>query len=196
MKNPISVVLSLGLLLLVSSCQSYRATTYDFPRPVDTTDKPINPQVKKTYELNGIFLDNQFDGARLNDVNQAGDCIEVVIEPENKPINPSAYYAFKIWSSEPRSICLQFKYPEEAYHRYWPKLSHDGNQWTLIDSSLIQVAADTSTAKLKLELSQDTLWVAAQELYTSTKVKAWCQLKFVNRNDKSTKQTHNIREHS
>ena len=56
-------------ILIFSSCKSYQAKTYDFPKPVDTTDKPIERQTKKQYSFpqQGVYADNLFDGARLND---------------------------------------------------------------------------------------------------------------------------------
>ena len=63
------IFLYLFLVLLLPACKSYEAKTYDFPKPVDTTTRPITLQTKKVYELpDGIYADNQFDGARLNNI--------------------------------------------------------------------------------------------------------------------------------
>ena len=68
--------LSLFLLILtLTACKTWEAQSYDFPKPVDTTDKAIQLQDKKVYEITskGIYADNQFDGARLNDFQWLND---------------------------------------------------------------------------------------------------------------------------
>ena len=75
-------------ILIFSSCKSYQAKTYDFPKPVDTTDKPIERQTKKQYSFpqQGVYADNLFDGARLNDFKFIQeDLYQATISPENFP---------------------------------------------------------------------------------------------------------------
>ncbi len=165
------------ILLFFYGCRSYQATTFDFPNPVDTTTKPITPQEKKVYQPVGqnVFAHNQFDGARLNDFQWVQkDTFRVTISPENQPINNSAYYAFKLWSTIPQSIILELNYTE-GNHRYPPKISLDGENWQRMDSTKTRLASDSVNAYLQIPVSPDTLWVAAQELQTSTHIKQWCQ---------------------
>ena len=168
------------LTFFLFQCGSYKAKPYDFPRPVDTNTKPISYQEKRIYALEkeGIYADNRFDGARLNGFKNNGDTIQVTIEAENQPINPSPYYAFKIWSDKTQEILLELNYPK-GRHRYLPKISKDGQKWAPIHSSRFRLAADSVNAYLTLSLSEDTLWIAAQELHTSADVKAWCMEKAV-----------------
>ncbi len=58
----------------------------------------------------------------------------MIINPENAPINNSAYYAFKTWSETPKPFYFKFQYPKGYKHRYIPKLKVDNN-WSIIDSS-------------------------------------------------------------
>jgi len=54
---------------------------------------------KKVYEIKekGISASNKFLGSRLNGIVKDNDStINVVIRPENKPINKSQYYSFKV----------------------------------------------------------------------------------------------------
>lgn len=165
------------LLLIFFGCRSFEAVTYDFPTPVDTTTKPIELQIKKVYhpDNQGVFADNQFDGARLNDFQYKGDSSFVAtISPENQPINNSAYYGFKLWANNSRTIDLELNYIG-GKHRYFPKLSSDGVHWTEIDSSQFRFDTDSINAFINLELSPDTLWVCAQELQTSSHVINWCK---------------------
>lgn len=157
-------------------CRTYEAQPYDFPRPVDTNSRPIELQDKKTYviEGQGVFANNTFDGARLNFFEHvSGNKYRATISPENMPINPSPYYAFKIWSNNPTAIQLELNYTD-GKHRYAPKISTDGQQWELLDPKKVTMTTDSINATLALDISRDTLWVAAQEIQNSTHVKNWC----------------------
>ena len=167
------------LLLVILSCRStYTAKPYDFPKPVDTKTKAISLQEKKVYSLQkeGVSADNLFDGARLNNFQHLSqDTFQATISPENKPINLSAYYAFRLWSSTPKDIVVELNYTY-GFHRYPPKISKDGKNWQVIDSLQVQLATDSINAFVRLSLNTDTLWVAAQELQTSADVTQWCQV--------------------
>lgn len=171
------IFLYLLLVLLVPACKTYEAKTYDFPKPVDTTTRPITLQTKKTYALpDGIYADNLFDGARLNNIERtAANKLRADIDPENTPINRSPYYAFRLWSDDALTVELELNY-SYSRHRYPPKISRDGETWELLPEDKLTLAADSVNAFLQLELSSDTLWVAAQELQTSKHVQQWCEI--------------------
>jgi hypothetical protein len=144
-----------------------------FITPVDTTTKSIERQTKQTYQLKdiGVFASNDFDGARLNGFIKENDStVTVVINPENTPINNSAYYAFKTWSTTPKTFYFKFQYPEGYNHRYIPKLKIENN-WSILDSSLI--FKKDSIVTIKLNLSKEPILVAAQEIESSLDVKRW-----------------------
>ena len=166
-------------IILFSSCKSYQAKTYDFPKPVDTTDKPIEVQTKKQYSFpqQGVYADNLFDGARLNDFKFIkDDLFQATTSPENSPINNSAYYAFRIWSDVSKTIQVELNYTKHA-HRYPPKISRDGINWTALDSNMVQLSTDSVNVFLTVEINSDTLWIAAQEVQNTTHVKQWCEEK-------------------
>jgi len=161
------------LFLTVSACSSSKLKTFEFPEPVDTATRKINYQEKKVYTVTNVFADNEFDAARLNDFTQLNDSTyQVTILPENEPINQSSYYAFRIWSKHPQQVYVKLYYPT-ASHRYIPKLSHDGNIWKPIDSTAYQLIDSAQNALLKLNISTEKLWVAAQELKTSKEAIDW-----------------------
>ena len=149
---------------------------------VSTLTKPIQYQLKKTFDLgNGIYCSNDFDGARLNGVVLTNDTlVSALITPENTPINGSPWYAFKIWSNSEKNIYLKLTYLEGVSHRYYPKLSRDGLSWNNLDSinylpdtTSIMEGGAPSNITMKLFVSTDTLWVAAQELITSKHMQDW-----------------------
>ena len=78
-----------------------------FERPVDTRSRPIEFQIKRSYEFprKEISFNNKFDGARINGVSQINDSIfKIIIKPENTPINNSAYFSFEVSSQSTQTI--------------------------------------------------------------------------------------------
>jgi hypothetical protein len=149
---------------------------------VSTETVPVQLQYKGTFDLgNGIFMSNNYDGARLNGAARTNDTlISVLITPENSPINPSSWYGFKIWSETEMEIYIKLTYPENTFHRYYPKISKDGLSWNALDSMKYQVAMKTlgerevkASLTRNISVSTDTLWVSAQELITSSLVDRW-----------------------
>lgn len=184
-------LLNLFLLPLLFYCatqQKHTAKDHDF-QDVDTKDKPIEYQVKKTYsyEPAGIYFDNKFPGARINDVDQVNDSTyKVYIKPENEPINPSPWYAFRLWSkNDTKEIYLDFDYGKYK-HRYLPKISKNGSSWITVDSSDLFLADNERHAKIKIRVPEDTVWIAAQEIASSKDVSAYLY-RLSNHADASTK---------
>ncbi|GAB5473533.1 MAG: M14-type cytosolic carboxypeptidase [Maribacter sp.] len=165
------------LLVLCCACKGSNrllADKHSYPNPVDTTTRPIQQQQKKTYMLGGVGATNDFPAARLNAFLQENDSTYVAsIWPENFPINPSPWFALKLWSEQEREIYLKLDYSNGAKHRYVPKLSANGEQWTPLDSTLLQLNQDSTTAMLRLKVSKDTLWVSAQEIQDHRRVGEW-----------------------
>lgn len=178
------------LLLLASttiSCQSENAKTvyfadtiinptgesYDPPNSTDTRSKPIFFQERKTFKFGNIYVSNEFYGARLSSMYQASsNTLIATIAPENAPINKSAWYAFRIWSDEKQEVTVKLTY-RDGRHRYIPKLSTDGENWTTIANHKYKHHVKKETAELKLEIGPKPLWVAGQELMTSHQIFQW-----------------------
>jgi len=155
-------------------------------KKVDTHTKPIQKQVKGVFHLgDSVFCSNNFDGARLNGAVLTDDTlITVLITAENTPINKSPWYAFKIWSVKEKNMYLKITYLDGYRHRYYPKLSNDGINWHILDSS--NYFEDIESKKghergfptnitMKLTIEQDTTWIAGQEIITSKDVNIWAQ---------------------
>lgn len=168
----------LGLMLM--GCQEEStppgAETFDFPNPVNTYDRPIDVQKKQTYQTESrVYADNQFPGARLNKFLQVNDTLfKATISPENSPINRSPWYAFRVWSEQKREVYIRLSYGSFK-HRYVPKISDNRTDWQPIDEELIKYDSDSSNATIKLAVSPDTLWIAAQPIEDSKRVRDWCE---------------------
>lgn len=149
--------------------------SYDPPGSTNTADRAITLQTREDLSVpgSGVMFTNAFPGGRLNALTWEDDSsFTARITPENAPINNSAWYAFKVWAEQTRTVDLRLTY-EDGDHRYVPKLSHDGEAWWPIDSTAYVHDTTNGTAQLRLAVGPDTLWVAAQELVTSEDFAAW-----------------------
>jgi len=146
------------------------------PAPLAISEtRPIEDTHRRTigFQDEGVWISNEFEGGKVSDAWQDGESRFVVhLRPENFPINASAWYAFKVWSREPKAIEVSLQY-ENGGHRYWPKTHHAGEPWTAVDSAAFQFDRETRQATLSLNVGPDTLWVAGQEMMTSTFFDRW-----------------------
>lgn len=179
MKSPQLAVI-LFLLITFSACKSVVQWEGQGPiQLIETVDRPISIQKKQSWDVgNGIFLSNQFDGARLNEAERVNDTlVRVILLPENEPINPSPWYAFKLWSNHSQDFWIEFNYAGKGFHRYYPKISLDGERFENADSSRFfqpfHEKGRPEKAFLKVSASRDTLWIAAQDLVGTHHAEVW-----------------------
>ncbi len=160
------------IMLMVIDAFGQHPLPLDSAAFVDTHVRPIVLQKKQTFHFdNGIYFSNQFDGARLNGISQVNDSVfTVLIIPENSPINASPWYAFKVWSTQSRTIKINMTY-DHGKHRYHPKTSRDKKNWSPIGKD--NYLHDSVTVFFRLSVSTDTTWVAAQPILTSTDALQW-----------------------
>lgn len=166
-------------LAILASCdkpyEPHKLTEFEYPSKVDTNDRPIVAKENRQYTAQGFTIDNLFDAARMNGFKELGtNQFEIQVNPENSPINMSPWYAFRIVGTESKTIDITLNY-SNGRHRYWPKTSADRNQWQLVDSSRFSIGADSLSATMTIDISKDTLYVAAQEIINSTDMKRWTQ---------------------
>ena len=96
---------------------------------------------------NGITFDASFEGARLNDCVLCDDGkFRILIRPENRPINDSAWYAFRVSAETQQTLTIQMVY-EGGKHRYHPKLSMDGRNWQRLTGDRYQHKNDHVTLR-------------------------------------------------
>src|SRR6187549_925408 len=96
--------------------------------------EPNNPAIKVTvtpgrtwtFGSDEVTFDTQFSRARLNECEQlpSGE-FALLIQPENKPINHSPWFAFKVSAARKREVVLILR-AEDGSIRYRPKVSTDG----------------------------------------------------------------------
>jgi hypothetical protein len=187
MKKLFSIFLFLSLL--VSTLGQDPRPVFQGQQPareVDTSSRPIERQEKREFSFaaDEVYFSNQFDGARLNQIERTGDnSYTVTILPENAPVNMSPWYAFRVWSKKKKEISVKLVYPEFAKHRYSPQVSKDGKNWKPLDAGFITEFEKGTAAfgpdsrpksvEIKLKTSKKPVWISAQELQTSTHVFEW-----------------------
>lgn len=167
------------IILIFNSCSPsknyYKRITFDYPDPVDTYNKKIKLQQKKTYEINGIYADNMFDGARMNNFIALNDSTyEVTIEPENFPVNDSPWFAFNIKSDSARKIFIKIKYIE-GKHRYIPKIKRGKGIYSIIDTSTMIISKNKSSCTFPINVDSTNTLISAQEVINTTDVKNWIE---------------------
>lgn len=137
--------------------------------------RPIFDTPRRTFGFldEGVWISNEFEGGKVNDAWHEGDSDFVVhLSPENVPINASAWYAFKVWSRDTRTIDIRLTY-EDGRHRYWPKIRKAGGSWVPLDSASVRMNPETREPTMTLRVGPDTLWVAGQEMMTSSFFHRW-----------------------
>jgi len=187
-------IFSLILLVAFNSCKNTAKTVdaktpsgYQGQKPspiVPTVNRPVQKQWKGIWSLsNNTFFTNDFDGARLNGVADDGnDHYTIWITAENTPINVSPWYAFKVWTENPREITIKLSY-QDSRSRYYPKISTDGLNFKVLDSTAFKainlgegdfgINAAPEFVELTIAIGKEPIWISAQELYTSKRVKNW-----------------------
>ncbi|GAA5507799.1 M14 family metallopeptidase [Novipirellula caenicola] len=120
-----------------------------------------------------VQIDSDFCGGRLN------ECFEItptrfqlVVRPERKPINNSAWYAFRIRSHTPKSIKVHLSY-QGGTHRYTPRISNDGVVWRDGQHLVSSVHPSGCEVVLQMDVGPDVLWVSAQELISNADTERW-----------------------
>jgi cytosolic carboxypeptidase protein 6 len=151
-----------------SAAQARDTLTISATRPITEAPRRTIGSLRE-----GVWISNELDGGRFSDAWQADDSTFVVHNrPENAPINNSAWYAFKVWSHEPRTIRLRLTY-EDGGHRYWPQARRAGEPWAPLDSAAVAYDGTAREATLRLRTGPDTLWVAGQPLKTTSFFHSW-----------------------
>ncbi|HZH54915.1 MAG TPA: M14 family metallopeptidase [Sphingobacteriaceae bacterium] len=147
------------------------------PRHLRNLEGPgVEFQNKKVYEFKdaGIYFSNKFDGARLNEVSSLNDSTFVIrITPENKPINPSPWYAFQIWTTHAtaRPVHLVLDYGDSK-HRYWPKWrASDYGKWKEVEALDLNEAQ--TQARFVVPVSTDRTWVSGHPLFNRDSILNW-----------------------
>ncbi|MEX0608119.1 MAG: M14 family metallopeptidase [Balneolaceae bacterium] len=165
--------------LLFFSCKSteeFTGFSYDPEGVTNTVDKTIYPQSRRIIGVDSpkVWVSNEFEGARINDFYMINDStFEVLIAPENAPINNSPWYAFSMWSDAARMADIQFRY-NDARHRYIPKISQKDStgEWIYKEEGVVEMDSTSRMATLSVQLTKDPILISSHPLFTTSGFKA------------------------
>lgn len=121
-----------------------------------------------------LVVTDQFHGARRGNCTVlAENHVRLAILPETPPpINDSPWYAFRIDPVKAAAVRITLGY-QDGHHRYVPKVSYDNQLWQAIDEQAVQISADGREATFAINLRDQPVFVAAQELITPSVYDAW-----------------------
>jgi len=125
-------------------------------------------------ETSSFTVADSFSGARRGKCTVlSGNHVRLEILPENEGyINDSPWYAFKLLPASPTTATITLQY-HGGHHRYWPKISDDGLKWMPLDATQVTTSGDGQQFDIRLTLSSDPVWIAAQELVTPAVYDSW-----------------------
>lgn len=121
-----------------------------------------------------ITISGEFEGGRLSGCQQTGPSeFTLFIDPENTPINNSAWYAYEIKGAEqtPLTLTLQYDY---GSHRYPPKIKYPNSDWTEA-SVTVDLSDDRKCARFEFTPEQDSVILSAQPILSTDAQYAWMQ---------------------
>ncbi|WP_100259800.1 M14 family metallopeptidase [Qipengyuania seohaensis] len=123
-----------------------------------------------------VAIDTAFDAGALASCSIGDEGrIAITLSPEDAPpINCSPWYAFRLHSNAPRVVAVDLTYTA-CGHRYEPKVSYDGEDWTYLDPASVEVLEVDGTKMARLSIRTDgrPLFVAAQEIVAPATYDAW-----------------------
>ena len=138
------------------------------------TPTPIAQNINALCQNELATISNDFPTARANHCQiKSPNSLTITIDPENKPINSSAWYAFKITPNRAGTLRVNLKY-SHSKHRYPPKMSFDGVKWGVFDPTKIDKISD-SEIRLRIPLKGKSVYIAAQEIFSVGAHNTWAE---------------------
>ena len=117
-------------------------------------------------------LDADFEGARMSDCIAHRRSFSIRIDPEDKPINPSPWYAFRVTPKQSGTLKIVMEY-SHSKHRYRPKRSENAETWRLLDPGRVRERRKGRKVILRPSLGNEPFFIAAQELVLTGDYKRW-----------------------
>jgi hypothetical protein len=140
----------------------------------------------KTCTTGKVRLTSDFATGRMDEcLLVAENEFLITLVPENRPINSSPWYAFKIEADKTTDVTISLKVRGDK-HRYPPKVSIDGKKWQLQNYSL-----NGERLTMKLTASTTPILIAAQEIIDNQYYVNWAKQLI-----SDSKVTHSILGHS
>jgi len=136
---------------------------------------PVKPHECRVWEFkeSGVSFDDRFSQGRLDGCEQVGgDEFKLILGPENVPINPSPWYAFKVTSATAKTLKLHIILAADG-SVLRPRLSKDGKTWSELPKNDFVSKRENREAWATIQAGPEPLWVAAQELVGIADLTTW-----------------------
>ncbi|MGB1197936.1 MAG: M14 family zinc carboxypeptidase [Thalassotalea sp.] len=112
-----------------------------------------------------------FEASRMDECKKLKDNhYEIIIKPENTPINPSPWYAFKVEADNPTLVNISIKIAGKRSNRYLPKASTDLIKWHLQPHKY-----RGKILTLTVNASEKAQYIAAQEIINNQYYVDWAK---------------------
>jgi len=119
--------------------------------------------------FDGVTIESDFPAARVDGCLQRPDgTIVVQTAPEDQPINPSPWYAFRVVADSPQTVSLEVEALERGRARYNPKVSLDRVNWTEVEHS-----KSDHSIYFSVDVGIEPVWVAGQEIFDNRDYIRW-----------------------
>ncbi len=125
-------------------------------------------------ESDSALIDDNFSGGNhgVCEFTSPSSVSFTITTEDAPPINPSAWYSFRVSPKEEESLQLILNFVD-GHARYWPNISSDGETWRRLDESQVDISEDRSTMTIALARSRDPIFVSAQELLVNDDYERW-----------------------
>jgi predicted deacylase len=122
---------------------------------------------------NSSRISKDFETGRFSNCQRLADnSYQLDLVPEDKPINASPWYAFRIDADKGETVSVTLNYTHHK-HRYKPKMSKDLQNWQLLDEGNIKLTEDKKQATLTVTMPESRVWIAAQPILNNNFYKQW-----------------------
>jgi hypothetical protein len=141
-----------------------------------TGDNPAAVVQQHRCQTNNVAIDTDFPTGNIASCEAtAADQVSLKLVPEDAPpINCSPWYAFRIDPRDAGTLTIKLDY-EVCGHRYWPKTSTDGHNWSPVgqDAVFLSEVDEVKQAQFTLKHGTKPLFVAGQEIVGPSDYQAW-----------------------
>ncbi|WP_298468746.1 M14-type cytosolic carboxypeptidase [uncultured Erythrobacter sp.] len=157
---------ALGLVAIAAVCSATPIQAHDYDAPESEQSCSTRVAALDKDFVTGAFASCETSGKKR---------FRITIAPEDDgDINCSPWYAFRLTSERKARVRVQIDYTK-CGHRYWPKTSTDGETWTYLPESAVEIdgEGDDRSALITLKLGKEPVFVAAQEILPPSTYDAW-----------------------
>jgi hypothetical protein len=121
------------------------------------------------FRIEANFAGGDLDKCKFKSLNS----VELTFRPEDRKVDDAfTWFAFRVTANEARDMNITLRFPN-AYARYWPKLSKDGENWLRASQEDVALLHKGKHLQLRARVDESGLWVSAQELLTSDYYDDW-----------------------